>query len=195
MLPEKVSSVFLQQYLRSLPLQEFDCKIWDFFRHDFSSTKYNRENCQDYELWFKNKNKKNFKFSEFSLLMKLLVRVALLLLVLSGPVAFKKGSNGVVFQRIKELLQSKILVKQLNLIRLTIVFRNRLKISLLMLSEFKRINYFLFPWKWSEDRIFSNDFRGKDRSELMRLNSLNIRSKIWRRPLTDQLSNIFVVFH
>ena len=37
-------------------------------------------------------------------------------------------------------------------------FRDRCKVSLLILSTLKEINYFLFPLKSSENLWFSNDF-------------------------------------
>ena len=68
-----------------------------------------------------------------------------------------------------------------------ILQRNCLHISLLMSSEFKRINQFLFPLKLSENDKFTDDFIG-NRSFLIRLNSLNIRCVIWRRSLTTVCS-------
>ena len=50
-----------------------------------------------------------------------------------------------------------------------------------LLSEFKETNQLLFPLESSDK--FSDDFRG-NRSKLIHLNSLSIRSKIWRRSLT-----------
>ena len=62
------------------------------------------------------------------------------------------------------------------------LIRDHLQISLLILSEFKRINQFLFPLKLPENHRFSDDFMG-NRSYIF--NSLNIRSKIWRWSLSD----------
>ena len=56
-------------------------------------------------------------------------------------------------------------------------FRDRLQISILILSEFKQINYALFSLKSSEKLRFSDDFR-ESRTSLIRLNSLNIRNNI-----------------
>ena len=50
-------------------------------------------------------------------------------------------------------------------------FRDRLQISLLIFSEFKQINYLLFPLKSSSNPI--------------RLNSFSITRWIWRRSLTS----------
>ena len=52
---------------------------------------------------------------------------------------------------------------------------------LILLPIFKQI--FLFPLKLSENHRFSDDFRGS-RSQLIRLNSLNIRSQFWRQSLS-----------
>ena len=57
--------------------------------------------------------------------------------------------------------------------------RSRHQISLLILSEFKRINQLLFPLKSPENQRFSDDFRG-DKSKLIPSKSFNIRSKFWR---------------
>ena len=50
--------------------------------------------------------------------------------------------------------------------------RDHLQISLLILSEFKRINLVLFP-------EIIREFQG-NRTKIIRLNSLNIRSEVWR---------------
>ena len=55
-------------------------------------------------------------------------------------------------------------------------YRDRLQISLLILSEFKRVNQILLPVKSSENRRFSDHFMG-NRIWLIRLNSLNIRTE------------------
>ena len=55
--------------------------------------------------------------------------------------------------------------------------RHRLQILLLIFQEFTETN-FCFPWIHQETK-FSDDFRGK-RMHYFCLNSLNIRSKIWR---------------
>ena len=57
-----------------------------------------------------------------------------------------------------------------------------LQTSLLIFSELKLINSLLFPLKASENHRFSDDFRG-NRCHLICLNSLNIRSEVWRRSL------------
>ena len=57
---------------------------------------------------------------------------------------------------------------------------DRLLMSLLILRKFERITSFLCPLKSLENQRFSEDFRG-ERSSLIRLNSLNIRSIIWKR--------------
>ena len=62
--------------------------------------------------------------------------------------------------------------------------RDRLQIWLHILSKFKRINIQLFPLKSSENLWFSDDFRGNN-CILIRLNSLNMWSEIWRRSLND----------
>ena len=54
---------------------------------------------------------------------------------------------------------------------------NRLQNSLLLLSQFKRIEELLFHVKWSKNH--SDDFRGTKNWTIC-LNSLNIRSEIWR---------------
>ena len=58
------------------------------------------------------------------------------------------------------------------------------QIPLLILSKFKQINELLFPRKSSKNLPFSGNFSG-NRSWLMRLNSLNISSKIRRKSLND----------
>ena len=60
---------------------------------------------------------------------------------------------------------------------------HHLQILLLILKEFKLINYLLLPLKLSESLYFSDDFRGK-RSKLIRLNLFNARSEIWRQSFT-----------
>ena len=59
---------------------------------------------------------------------------------------------------------------------------DRLQNLLLILGEFKRINWLLFSQKSSEKLLFSGDSMG-NKSLLIHLNSLNIRSEIWRRNL------------
>ena len=54
-------------------------------------------------------------------------------------------------------------------------FRDRLHILLLILSEFKRIIYLLFPLKSSVNKRFSDDFR-VDRISLVRLNLRNFET-------------------
>ena len=75
-----------------------------------------------------------------------------------------------------------------SILKLTILFafqmkmcqvRERLKILLLVSSQFKQISYLLFPSKSSENDRFSSDFR--ENSQLSRLNLRNIRSEICRR--------------
>ena len=46
---------------------------------------------------------------------------------------------------------------------MTVPLRDRRKISLLILSEFRRINLVLFPLKMSENLWFSDDFRGEQK--------------------------------
>ena len=58
-------------------------------------------------------------------------------------------------------------------------FIDRLQISLLILSEYNRINELIVPLKSSENLWFSNDFR-ENRSKFIHLKSLNIREEIWR---------------
>ena len=41
-----------------------------------------------------------------------------------------------------------------------LMFRDRLQISLLILSEFEQINKLLFPLKSSENHSFSDDLKG-----------------------------------
>ena len=60
--------------------------------------------------------------------------------------------------------------------------RDHLQILLLILSKFNRINQLLFPLKSSENSRLFDAFRGNT-SLLIRLNSLNIRSKIWRQTI------------
>ena len=55
---------------------------------------------------------------------------------------------------------------------------DRLQISLLILSEFKRICYLPFPLKSSEKLWFKDEW-----NFVIRLNSLNIRGEIWRSAL------------
>ena len=57
--------------------------------------------------------------------------------------------------------------------------RDCFPVLFLILIEFKRINLLLFPLKSSESTWFSDDFRG-NRSYLIRINLVNIRSRIWR---------------
>ena len=64
--------------------------------------------------------------------------------------------------------------------RSSYLFKDRCHISLLVISEFKQINYILLPLKSSESLWFSDNFRGY-KSYLICLNSLNIRSKLWQR--------------
>ena len=54
---------------------------------------------------------------------------------------------------------------------------------LLILGEFKRINWLLLPFKSIENLRFSDDFRG-NRSYLIRLNLLNVRNKFGDEHLT-----------
>ena len=65
-----------------------------------------------------------------------------------------------------------------------VILKDRLRIVLLILSEFKLITQLLFPLKSSENLWLSDDFRG-NRSELIGLNSLNISSEIWARSLSS----------
>ena len=58
------------------------------------------------------------------------------------------------------------------------VEHSRIKIMLLRLSEFKWINWLLFPLKSSENQWFFNHFRG-NKSWWIRINSLDIKSEIW----------------
>ena len=58
--------------------------------------------------------------------------------------------------------------------------RDCLQILLPILREFKRINQLLSLLQSSGNQRFSNDFRG-NRSQLIRLNSVDIRSQIWSR--------------
>ena len=67
-------------------------------------------------------------------------------------------------------------------------FRDFLLILLDILSEFKRINQLLFPLKLPENGRFFDDFLG-NRSSLICLNLLNIRSGIWEDSLA--ISNSF----
>ena len=55
--------------------------------------------------------------------------------------------------------------------------RDCLQILLPILREFKRINQLLSLLQSSGNQRFSNDFRG-NRSQLIRLNSVDIRSQI-----------------
>ena len=57
-------------------------------------------------------------------------------------------------------------------------------------ANIKRIYQLLFPLKWSENHRFSDDYRG-NRSWLIRLNSLNIRSNFWRRSRTKNQNSRF----
>ena len=59
---------------------------------------------------------------------------------------------------------------------------DRLQNSLLILGGFMQINWLLFSQKSSEKLLFSGNSRG-NKSLLIHLNSLNIRSEIWRRTL------------
>ena len=56
----------------------------------------------------------------------------------------------------------------------------------LITTEFKLMNWLLFPLKSSENQIFSDDFRG-NRTCLIHLYSLNIKGEIRRRFLTKTL--------
>ena len=56
--------------------------------------------------------------------------------------------------------------------------RDPCQISRLILSEFKQIDYLLFP----RNHRFSDGFRG-NRNWLFPLNSLNIRSNVWQQSL------------
>ena len=58
------------------------------------------------------------------------------------------------------------------------MFRDRLQLLLLLLRESAESNWLLFP----------QNFR-RNKSKLICLNSLNIRSEIWRRSLTGVLQN------
>ena len=60
----------------------------------------------------------------------------------------------------------------------TFCVRDCLQTSPLIWSKFKRIFKFCYL-KWLENRRFFNDFKG-NRSYLICLNLLNIRSEIWR---------------
>ena len=71
----------------------------------------------------------------------------------------------------------------MKLVKMFIAFidlvRDRRQSSLLILREFNRRNKLLFPLKPSENHWFSDDLKG-NRSSLIRLNLLNIRSEIWQ---------------
>ena len=56
-----------------------------------------------------------------------------------------------------------------------IIIGDSLKISFLILSEFKRVNQLLFPLKLSKNQMFSDDFRQKT----IDLNWFNIRNEVW----------------
>ena len=58
---------------------------------------------------------------------------------------------------------------------------DRIQNSLVIFSEFKQISWFLLPLKSLESLWFS-DVRANG-SQLVRLNSLDIRSKTWKRFL------------
>ena len=62
-------------------------------------------------------------------------------------------------------------------------WRDHLQISLLILRKFKQINRLIFPLESSENQRFANNFR-RNRSYVICLKTLNIRSKIWRQSLT-----------
>ena len=62
-------------------------------------------------------------------------------------------------------------------------FMHHLQILLLILKEFKWINYLLFPLKSSKSLCFSDDFRRK-RSKLICLNLFNARSETSRQSFT-----------
>ena len=55
-------------------------------------------------------------------------------------------------------------------------------IAFLKISEFRQHNWLLFPLKSSENLRFSDDFR-ENRSQLIRLNSVNNRSELCKRSL------------
>ena len=63
------------------------------------------------------------------------------------------------------------------------------QISLLILSEFMRIHQLLFPLKSLKNHWFSDDFRGNT-SQLIHLNSLNLRSKIFIRECSTELASL-----
>ena len=60
--------------------------------------------------------------------------------------------------------------------------RGRLQISFLTLSELKRI---IFYPPWNHQKAIDFLMISRETSSLICVNSLNIRSKIWRRSLTD----------
>ena len=63
------------------------------------------------------------------------------------------------------------------------------QISLLILSEFMRIHQLLFPLKSLKNHWFSDDFRGNT-SQLIHLNSLNLRRKIFIRECSTELASL-----
>ena len=63
------------------------------------------------------------------------------------------------------------------------------QISLLILSEFMRIHQLLFPLKSLKNHWFSDDFRGNT-TQLIHLNSLNLRSKIFIRECSTELASL-----
>ena len=71
---------------------------------------------------------------------------------------------------------------QRHLIYLPNNIRDRLQISLLILSKVKWTYQLLIRLKSLEKLRFPDGFRG-DESSLIRINSLNIRCKIWRRSV------------
>ena len=63
------------------------------------------------------------------------------------------------------------------------------QISLLILSEFMRIHQLLLPLKSLKNHWFSDDFRGNT-TQLIHLNSLNLRSKIFIRECSTELASL-----
>ena len=66
--------------------------------------------------------------------------------------------------------------------------KDHLKNSLLILNEYKRINFY-FRWNHQKNHRFSDYFK-ENRSQLISLNSLNVRSEIWRRSLTSRYLHV-----
>ena len=66
------------------------------------------------------------------------------------------------------------------------------QISLLISSEFMRIHQLLFPLKSLKNNWFSDDFRGNS-SQLIHLNSLNLRSIIFIRECSTELASLNIL--